>query len=318
MVRTKRFVRSASFRAPIRVIRVPFCLLLFATPAAAQVVPSVTLDRQTVRLSESVRVTLAVEGPAPLRIDLPAEPQKLLAPETAAAWRIRPAGDVAVEDLPGGRQRWARAYRLDPYVPGDKVPVAFAPVPVAAGGAAAQPVTWPAQEVKVTTTIADAKAEDARPVTGIEELPPVPGPDPGAVGWPFVAGLAAVFGAVVVAVLVRRWRAGPPPLPPGEWAVRELDRLAREPTGPVADRVAAAVRGYVERRHGLPASKRTTAELVEACEGAGWPAEGVERLRELLGRCDRARFAPDPPDPAEGAGLIAAARAWVTSADAPG
>ncbi|MBX9628595.1 MAG: hypothetical protein K2X82_32660, partial [Gemmataceae bacterium] len=66
----------------------PFCLLLFATPAAAQVVPSVTLDRQTVRLSESVRVTLAVEGPAPLRIDLPAKPQKLLAPEPAAAWRI--------------------------------------------------------------------------------------------------------------------------------------------------------------------------------------------------------------------------------------
>ncbi|MBX9582246.1 MAG: hypothetical protein K2X87_18235, partial [Gemmataceae bacterium] len=132
-------------------------MLVLPGPGAAQgVVPSVTLDRQSVRLSESVRVTLAVEGPAPLRVDPPADDQaqRLLTPGAAAAWRIRPAGGVTVEDLPGGRQRWTRAYRLDPYLAGDKVPVGFAPVPVAAGGAAAQPVTWPPQEVTVTTTIA--------------------------------------------------------------------------------------------------------------------------------------------------------------------
>jgi hypothetical protein len=318
---------SAVIRGPIRVIRVPvsplLLLLLLPGPVAAQVAPSVTLDRQAVRLSEPVRVTLAVEGPAPLRVEPPADDQaqKLLTPESAAAWRIRPAGGVTVEDLPGGRQRWARVYRLDPYLAGEKVPVAFAPVPVAAGGAAAQPVTWPSQEVAVTTTIAEPKAEHARPVTGIEELPPLPGPDPGAVGWWFAAGLGAVFGAVLGWVVVRRWRAGPPPLPPAVWATRELDRLAREVTAGraagAADRVAAVVRGYVERRHGLPASRRTTAELVAACDGAGWPAEGVAGLRDLLGRCDRTRFAGGEPTAAEAGELIAAARAWVAAGGGP-
>ena len=130
-----------------------------------------------------------------------------------------------------------------------------------------------------------------------------------------MAGLGAVFAGVLTAVLVRRWRAKPPPVPPGAWAVRELDRLAREPGPAVADRVAVVVRGYVERRHGLPATQRTTAELLAACGGAGWPAETVAGLREVLERCDRARFAGGELSADEAAELIAAARAWVVAAE---
>lgn len=322
MLKTVPFINPADPVIPSKLFVLFLLSVASPNPAAGQaVVPSVTLDRQAVRLSEPVRVTLAVEGPSPLRVDLPDEPQKLLAGPAAAAWRIRPVGGVTVEELPEGRQRWSRSYRLDPYLAGDAVPVAFAPVPVAAGGNPnAQPVTWPPAEVKVTTAITDPRADAARPVTGIEELPPVVGPDPGAAGWPFVAALVGAFGSVLTVVLVRRWRAKPPPLPPAEWATRELDRLAREvaagSAAGAADRAAGVVRGFVERRHGLPASQRTTAELVAACAGAAWPAEGVAGLRDLLERCDRTRFAGGEPTPAEAADLIAAARAWAT-ADAP-
>lgn len=284
-------------------------LLVLVPDACGQgLVPSAGVDRTSIRLSESVRVTLAVEGPAPLRVELPADAEKLLTPASAAAWRIRPAGPPQTEPLPDNRERWARAYRLDPYTVGD-VPVAFAAVPVAAGGSpTAQPVTFPATTVKVQTSITAPKAEAARPTTGIEELPPLPDDGPAAVGGWFVGGLAAVFGAVVVAVLVRRWRAGPPVLPPAEWAVRELDR-----PGVSAERVAAVLRGYVERRHGLPASKLTTAELATAGEGAGWPAEAVDGLRVLLERCDRAKFAGHEPAAAEVTELVTGARGWVTS-----
>jgi hypothetical protein len=110
-----------------------------------------------------------------------------------------------------------------------------------------------------------------------------------------VAVLASVFAAVLVMALIRKWRAKPPPLPPGESAARELDRLdadlaAGRATGSVAaDRLAAVLRGYVERRYGLPAAKLTTAELLAACEQAGWPAGATAELRELLERCDRAK-----------------------------
>ena len=61
-----------------------------ASPLRAQTVTAAaTADRTTIRLSENLWVTFAVEGPAPLRVELP---ENLLAAESMAAWRIRPLG----------------------------------------------------------------------------------------------------------------------------------------------------------------------------------------------------------------------------------
>jgi len=117
---------------------------------------------------------------------------------------------------------------------------------------------------------------------------------------------------------VRRARAKPPPLPPSEWAVRELDRLGgelegdRATGGEAAARVAAVLREFVERRYGLPAPKLTTTELLAECERASWPAEQAAPLRELLEQCDRAKFAGDVPDAAEATELVNRAREWVS------
>jgi hypothetical protein len=175
----------------------------------------------------------------------------------------------------------------------------------------------------VQTNVTEAKPDAARPVTGIEELPPAPPDDPGAVGWLFVGGAAAVVAVAVLVALRRRWRARARPLPPTEWAVARLDRLGadlaadRVSGGELADRLAAVLREFVERRYGLPATRLTTGELAIEAQRAGWPAEPAAVLRALLDRCDRAKFAGEVPDPTACGDLLAGAREWVTAQAPP-
>jgi hypothetical protein len=283
---------------------------LTGTPLFAQTVTArAEVDRDKIRLSDTVLVTLTVEGLAPLRVELP---EPLLAKEAAAAWYVRPRPEPAVvAPLPGGRERWSRAFRLDP-LPGGP-PVAFAPLKVTAG-TATQPEEVPVNAVEVTvqTALATAKPEDARPVTGIETLPPPPTDHAG----PGVWLVAVPAGLVVVGLLVglRRWRVRNRPLPPAGWAATEFDRLEGEAGVALADRLAAVLRGYVERRYGVPAPRLTTAELAVEAGRAGWPADG---LREVLERCDRAKFAGEAPDAAEARELLTRAREWVATQSPP-
>jgi hypothetical protein len=270
-----------------------------------------TLDRNAVPLSESVRATVAVEGPAPLVV---AAPKELLAGGSAEAWRVRPAGPAAVEQLPGGRERWVQAYRLDPYVPGEKVPVAFAPFEVTAGGGPAVRLTVEPRDVHVSTALKEPKAADARPVTGIEELPPVPA------GGSELTAAAGVVGALFVAslavVLWMRRRFRSPVVTPADWANHEFadlaDRLAAGTITPerFAERLAAAVRTFTQRRYGLPATRMTTAELA-----AAEPAPPADVL-PILERCDLAKFAGLEPTADECREMLAAARTVIAAGGA--
>ncbi len=293
-----------------------------AVVATREIAPPPGRAQNTYRLSDSMRIILRLEGPTPLRVELPTELEKMLAPEVRAMWRIRAAGPEERTLLPEGRERWGRPFRLDPYAAGDPVPLVFAPVKVTAGtDSAPQDVTWPSvDDLRVLAPVDEPRPENARPVTKIEELPPLPVPQPEEVGVPFIAALAGVFVVVLVLGVVRRWRAKPPLLPPGEWAVVELLRARSElragRTGPgeVPERVAAILRAFVERQHGLPAPKLTTTELAAGCEQAGWPTDRIGSLRELLGTCDRAKFAGEAPSQDELAVLLFKAWEWVLAA----
>jgi len=280
-----------------------------------RVVPSVSVQPDKIDLGQTTKLTLALEGPAPLRIDLPAEAEKLLAPQSAAIWLIRPLGPPKVETLDDGRERWEQSFRLSPFFHGERVMLAFAPLRVNG-----QEFQFDAQTVRVRRTLDDAKAENAIPVTGIEPLPALPPEPSSASGWPMLAVLGGVFALAVAVVLVRRSRAVSPPVPPVEWAERELNRLERDhaleriDARAAADRLAAILREFVERRFDLPATRLTTGELRAACESAEWPADRSEPVREMLTRCDSAKFAGDLPDPSEMLALLASARSWVLAA----
>lgn len=282
-------------------------LLLVPSSACAQsVTASATPDRARVLLSESIRVTLAFEGPAPLRVELP---ERLLSVETDRDWRIRSTGPAAVTPLPAGKERWSQVYRLDPFVPGESLLVAFAPVKVNG-----REVTPAAFSVAVSSAVAEVKAEAARPVTGIEELPSPPIDDTvSAAPWLWAAGALLVL---AVALLVWRLRRPPPPVPPHEWALAAFGRLDRDRLSGAAlvERVAAVVREFIDRRFGIPAPKLTTAELLAAAQQADWPAGQTAALQQLLEICDRAKFAGDVPDDEACRELRAAARDWVQAA----
>jgi hypothetical protein len=292
--------------------------VLIAAVAAQDdhITAAATPDRPSVTLSESVRVTLTITGPAPLRVEVP---EKLLTPQSERTWEIQPEGPAKAERQ-GAREQWSQAFRLKPWRAGEKVPLAFAPFKAAAGtDLNPRAVAWPELAMAVDAgswkkaTPDDLEAARNRAsVSGIEDLPPPTAVPPDRIGWLLVVGVTVVF-AVAVLVALRRRRARPKPLPPHEWAAVQFDRLERDGTAgrELADQLAAVLREFVERRFGLPATRLTTAELIVEYARAGWSVDSTAELFSLLDRCDRAKFAGDEPDPPEGAELILRARAWV-------
>lgn len=247
--------------------------------------PSVraTADQPAVRLSDTLTVVVTADGPAPLRVD---PPKDLLAPEAVQVWKVEPLGPAALTDR-GTDQRWQQAYKLSPFVPGEKVPVAFNPFKVNGADQTPDPLT-----VKVETSLQTAKAEDARPVTDIELLPAVPS---GGFGWGLglTVGVVGLFLVAVLAALLRH-RAKPKPVPPTEWALAELDALDpdRLTSRELIDGLTAVVRGFVGRRFALAPDPFTTAELLAAADAAGiWSVDTRTRVSAVLEACDRVKYA---------------------------
>lgn len=299
--------RSAAFAALVLALSAG---TLHAQPPAHTA--TVTVDRNKIRLWESVQLTLAVEGPAPMRSAVEF-PKQLLTDDADKNWRIRPKGEAEVTPLPGGRERWRQTFRLDPHAPGKPLRVAFAPITVHG-----KPFEPPAAEVTVERTGAEgAPLPESLPVTTVEDLPPPPvKPVAGSRTAVVVSATVAVACAVLFVVTLRRARR-PKPLPPGTRARDALAKLEAEHLGgaDVAERVADILRRFVERRHAIPATKLTTSELYEALSVQGWAVGDSRSLRELLDACDLAKFAGAAPDFEGCARLIQGAREWLNRVD---
>jgi hypothetical protein len=157
-------------------------LLLALAPTSVRAQPGAvradaSADRAACALSESVRVTVSLEGAAPLRVELP---KQLLTADADSAWRVRPDGAPAVTAVPNNRERWEQRLRLDPYVEGAPLVASFAPVVVNG-----QSVTFPAVRVTVEKKVGANTA--VLPVTPPED-PPAPPDVPRANPLPWIAG----------------------------------------------------------------------------------------------------------------------------------
>lgn len=266
---------------------------------------TLTLDKTTVRLSESVTVTATLQGNAPLVVT---PPKEWLLPESAAAWRIRPSGPATLEKQADGQERWVQTFRADPYQAGE-LPLAFAPIEVKSG-AMAKSVEWPTHTVKVQTSITAANAAEARPITGIEDVPPEIIDDRGPTTIAFtMIGLAIV--AALIAFALRRRKVVSPTL--AATVAQQLDALERSHIAGEIDgrtfagRLSEIVRDWVQSRFGLPAKRQTTAELTDIT--TNWDERIREAIREVLSKCDRMKFAGQEPKAEECSELVANARA---------
>ncbi len=257
-------------------------MILLALLLTSDIRVSLTTVATSTRLADPVRLTLTVEGPAPLRVDDPG-----LDPESVGVWKLTPDGPAAVD---GGR--WVRRYTADPFVPGEAVKLGFDRVRVWAGGAAEPAgVAVTPLTLRVTTGVTDASVAAARPTTGPEDLPdepPAPGLGRGV--WDRVVLAVTLVTVVVLITQASRLRRRHPP-PPAD-PLAELDAL---PDADFAHRLSEVVRGRLHT-DALPARRLTTPELPPG------PA------RELLDRLDAVRFGGSPLTAADRAGMLEAVR----------
>ncbi len=261
----------------------PTAALAFALPAK---------DREWVWLSESLTATVRVEGPAPLVV---AAPKDWLAPAAAGAWKVTALGNPKEERAPDGRAAWTQSLRLDPYTPGEAVPLAFAPLPVRAGGSAAVSLELPSRSVTVKTRFESAQASDALPITGYED-PPAPSPT-GSYGPAIAFVVCGLIAAAIIGALRRR-KTPPPTAPTPAERLAALDARAGDlDDAAFATELTEILRGHLESAHGVPAPRRSTPELGDA--------PPLDRYKPILDRCDAARFGAAPLDRRE---LLAAAR----------
>jgi hypothetical protein len=274
--------------------------------------------RLEIPLSGRLLLNLSVEGGPSLEVQL-TQPVA-----NADLWKASPAFAPQTTLLKEGRVRWQQTFRLDPLKNGD---LALQLAPLKYRDDPDNPwteVAWKPIPVKVTTQITKVDPDEARDITGIEELPP----ELSWRDWVFWVGLGLVVVALTLLTwqLARRWRRKTAELPPERWALRELDRV--EGLGLIeAEEVARyhtllsdVVRAYLEKRFQLPASKQTTAEFLESMRQSPHLApEQQAVLRDFLERCDLAKFALARPAPEECRAVAAMARDLVrqTTPDAP-
>jgi hypothetical protein len=269
----------------------PLCLAAEPVREAVtlgSVTANVEVDARTVSLSGALRVTLRIEGTAPLRVTLP---KNLLAREVATFWRIRPVGPAKTEPLPEARERFEQRFEVSPYRAGEAVPFLLAEITVLDGAATDErQIKWEKViPVAVETRVTDPAVKNLHPPTSIETLPGGPAPEEHGTG----NHLVWLLPAVVIGVVVYRWprRKEPVRVPyTREWTLFELDRLRQSPLPPVewCERFAFVLRHFIERERQIPATRLTSDELVRSLPDLPDELSGVLAERLRLG--DRIRF----------------------------
>lgn len=179
-------------------------------------------------------------------------------------------------------------------------------------------LTLPAVTVELTSLVGDDMplTELASDIRGPVDIPT------GRWAWWAVAGAAAVAALAFTWWLRSRGAAPPPepPLPPAEWARRELDRLDADDLPRRGDvdgffvRLSAIVRTYIEGRFAIAAPDRTTQEFLR--EASAHPDLAGDRSRELgafLRTADMVKFAAARPPEETCAAAMRAMRGFVDS-----
>src|SRR5207302_8908015 len=135
-------------------------------------------------------------------------------------------------------------------------------------------------------------------------------------------GLLIALGLAVWAWRRRRRRAAS--LSPEDWARQEIDRLvALDLPGRGATRrfhalLSNVLRRYLERRFLIPARRQTTPEFLRvASHDTLFTADQQQFLRDVLERCDLAKFAGAEPNAADCAALAERTRAFVSQTATP-
>jgi hypothetical protein len=242
-------------------------------------------NEAVVSLSGELRITVSIEGPAPVEVEIPT-------PLTASKdWRVRTLSPKS-SLLSDGRERWEQSFLLEPFQVGS-VPLKLEPIHYRTGNEVLDwPLTWKPLEIKVVSVVSDPDREAPRPVTDIE----IESRPERQSAWRYAILLIVPIGvaAAAVAGAVLRRRSPPMEISATERALTELNRL-RENDGPRPDQlpqVADALRRFLEWRFQLAATRQTTSEFVCSLRKVEEPEQAiVEKIGAILNQCDLVKFA---------------------------
>ncbi len=267
------------------------------------------------RLSDEVPLRLRVEGPAPLIVELLSKPKR------TEAWELEEKAKPLLSEGQGkGPSVWVWELLLVPLQPGEHT-IELPRLRYRSGDGEPQEVSWGTLKVQVTTRIKKVEPGSAEGITGPEAVPA----EEALVWWPWVVAAVGVSGlAALMLILSRRQAPRRPSLPPDQWALRELDRLAQNPPASAEEverfhtALSAVLRRYLEAQFRLPAERRTTPEFLEAARRAPeLSAEQQALLGEVLALCDLAKFARVRPTAEECQATVTAARRFVEQTAPP-
>ncbi len=292
-------------------------------PARAQGPASATAEKDGLRATLTLRAPAGWQPGAPIEgeVTVALPPGARLEPpqlgETLGAWDVR---DVRFERGTAPDTALLR-FTLRVWEAGPQTVPAIPVVAVAADGQRVEVAPGP-----VEVEIASLLAADT-PLT--ELAAPIRGPVEIAAGrwwWYVLAALGAGLTLWLVAWLFRRGRAEAPepPLPPHDWALRELERLeaerlpARGEFGRFFTRLSDIARHYVEQRWGISAPEQTTQEFLRAARAHPELAGGHEgTLGRFLRAADMVKFAAVRPAAEECDGALDLIRGFVRASAPP-
>jgi hypothetical protein len=259
---------------------------------------TLTADRPSMGLTDTLTLTLTIAAPSEVRTILPEVPQTLGPFEVV---QHRTAGPLS---LTPQTQQWQREYRLAVTTSGSlTVPALTVQVQE---GDTTQPLTTDPLLITVTALVpADADMSAVKDIA-----PPVPLIRRGLPPWVWIVGSGLVSAGLLAGVwwwYRQRQRAAAVPLlqrPAHLLALAALEHLQRqdligqECIEEFYVRVSTILRRYIEWRFGLRAPEQTTEEfLVAALATGGLIVAHRDLLEAFLQHCDLVKFARYRPTP---------------------
>ncbi len=259
-------------------------LVLFLVQAQPVPAPVARLDAKgPIRLSDTLRVTLSIEGGKGLQVEAPSVAE-------SPQWKVVRQSKGELRKLNDDRWQWQAEIELEPAEPGKL------PLPEIVVKYRNDPDKgWTIKRWEDTTIdVAGPEGMDVRGELPIESLPPSPSSD----WFPLVQILA---GLLLFALLggVLWWGRRPRPtviLSPDVRALRDLEQLRSAPTETIHASVSAIVRRFVEERYGVQAPRQTSEEILQSARASEvFPRDRLEPLTALLAECDRVKFTGATP-----------------------
>ncbi len=268
-------------------------------------------------------VDLRVTAPAGAPVQVP-RPAERLGPFEVLEWL-----PVTVDTLADGHWLHSHRARVAAFGVG---PLSLPPLAATVGvGERAIELTSDSLTVHVGSVLEAAGADTAADIRALKPPLSLPVPRP----WAMWLGLAALALLAGLAVAWWKWRRSEsvPAVAqvvdsrsPERWALDELLALEAQALPAQAEikrhytLLADVLRGYLERRFQVPASERTTGELL-ATLAARTPAvidgDSARRLAAILGEADLVKFAKRQPAAAAAMGVVGDAREFVADTSPP-